>query len=850
MIYFIKSRFWKGKDKNGLLLALLLTVSCCHPSPDLLYTSDHYSVYPDSVVQGSFKAVIRSATEIVSSYQSPLSQTARSRVQFKFSINSRDNEMPPGINHFVTLQPKNGTVVTGPVRFGSPYIDTAGIPVADLPVNTLWTIKLDARDMMKAFTEKGYFRPYNGTSIYRSDFKGLYIAGGTDPLSWDFENLCNNKSFALSDDDGDGIYEVTLVLNPKTEADKPAAWKLTADLTDYPLFQSSQRIADALYNLSLEEMVKDIRPDSTFMAGAKWNGVWTRDISYSIALSLALLEPEIAKNSLLKKVKNKRIIQDTGTGGSWPISTDRTTWALAAWEIYNFTGDRKWLSQAYEIINNSVCDDQMVAFDKTTGLMYGESSFLDWREQSYPKWMGPVDIYESKSLGTNAVHYQTRMILSEMAGILGLSGEEHKAFARQIKTGINKYLWLNDEGYYAQFLYGKNSGTPSPRSEALGEALCVLYGIADSAQEERIVSGTPVTAFGIPCIFPQIRDIQPYHNNAVWPFVEAFWTLASAKAGNETSVVEGLASIYRQAALFLTNKENMVAETGDFKGTAINSDRQLWSVAGNLAMVFKLFFGMDLQPDGILFQPFVPKTCNGERTLTGMHYRNMVIDIKVTGYGRDIRSFSMDGNKSTHPFLPAGLSGHHTIVIEMNNREAEPGRINMKPVDFMPFPGATTKNEPRSAVDSFFHVLSPESASIVEAENAAPLSQRSCKGFSGKGFIEISKERNRQIVFRVKVDKAGDYAIDFRYSNGSGPVNTDNKCAIRTLKKDAEIIGAFVFPQLGKEEWSNWGNSNVLTARLSKGVNLLTLSFEPYDENMNGEINTALLDFMRLTKIR
>jgi hypothetical protein len=99
-------------------------------------------------------------------------------------------------------------------------------------------------------------------------------------------------------------------------------------------------------------------------------------------------------------------------------------------------------------------------------------------------------------------------------------------------------------------------------------------------------------------------------------------------------------------------------------------------------------------------------------------------------------------------------------------------------------------------------------------------------------------------------DEAGEYAIDFRYSNGSGPVNTDNKCAIRTLKKESEIIGAFVFPQLGKEEWSNWGTSNIIITRLNKGYNLLTLSFEPYNENMNGEINTALLDFMRLTKIR
>jgi uncharacterized protein YyaL (SSP411 family) len=51
----------------------------------------------------------------------------------------------------------------------------------------------------------------------------------------------------------------------------------------------------------------------------------------------------------MQKVKNQRIIQDTGTGGSWPVSTDRMIWALAANEIYNVTGDTDWLKTAFEL---------------------------------------------------------------------------------------------------------------------------------------------------------------------------------------------------------------------------------------------------------------------------------------------------------------------------------------------------------------------------------------------------------------------------------------------------------------------------------------------------------------------
>ncbi len=43
-----------------------------------------------------------------------------------------------------------------------------------------------------------------------------------------------------------------------------------------------------------------------------------------------------------------------------------------------------------------MCDDLHFVREETFGtyLMRGESSFLDWREQTYPRWMEPVDIYE------------------------------------------------------------------------------------------------------------------------------------------------------------------------------------------------------------------------------------------------------------------------------------------------------------------------------------------------------------------------------------------------------------------------------------------------------------------------
>jgi glycogen debranching enzyme len=328
--------------------------------------------------------------------------------------------------------------------------------------------------------------------------------------------------------------------------------------------------------------------------------------------------------SLMKKVnKKKRIIQDTGTGGAYPISTDRVVWATAAWEVYKATGDKDWLRDAYQIIKNSIADDIENAYDSKTGLVKGESSFLDWREQTYPRWMQPADIYHSENLGTNALHYQGNVVLAEMAKLLGNLNvyTKHRDIALKIKTGINTYLWLPQKGYYAQYLYGRSFLRTSNRSESLGEALCVLFGIADEAQKKSIISKMPVMDFGVPCIYPQIPNITPYHNNAIWPFVQSYYALAAATVKNEEAVLESVATIYRAAGLFVTNKENMVAENGDFAGTQINSSNMLWSLSGNIALIHKIFFGIQFESNSLSFHPFVPQSFSDTRSLNNFKYR-------------------------------------------------------------------------------------------------------------------------------------------------------------------------------------------------------------------------------------
>lgn len=102
----------------------------------------------------------------------------------------------------------------------------------------------------------------------------------------------------------------------------------------------------------------------------------------------------------------------------------------------------------------------------------------------------------------------------------------------------------------------------------------------------------------------------------------------------------------------------------------------------------------------------------------------------------------------------------------------------------------------------------------------------------------------------ITVAKAGEYLMDVRYSNGSGPWNTDNKCAIRSLSVNGVYAGVLVFPQRGQDEWSDWGFSNSHGLKLNAGDNHLKITSEDWNQNMNGEVNTAMLDYLRIIRIK
>lgn len=680
-------------------------------------------------------------------------------------------------------------------------------------------------------------------------------------------------------------------------------WKQKNNISSYPQLVTSNRLHSAIYNMGLDEMVNAVEPDTTLRTGKEWAGVWTRDVSYSILLSMAYLQPEASKISLMKKVDSMgRIIQDTGSGGAWPVSTDREIWAVAAYEVYKVTGDKKWLNFIYPVVKRSLETDDKTIYDHTTGLVKGETSFIDWREQSHPKWMQCADIYNTETLSTSVVHAQAWHVLAAMANELGdkkIATEAQKR-SNTIAEAINAQLWMPEKGYYGMYLYGRDHLLMNPRVETLGESLAIMWNIANQERGKAITENNPTTPFGAAIFYPQIADMPAYHNNALWPWVGSWWALANAKVGNEDGVMQAIGAVFRPAALFCTNKENFNLDNGDI-ATELNSSNMLWCLSGNLALTHKILFGIDYEKDALTFHPFVPTALTGTRTLRNFRYRDAILDITVTGHGNQIKQFKVNGkvqqpiilakkargkmkveivmadnvipalkvnyvDNEKAPLTPiAWLEGkmlcwnpieyiNHYVVIRNGQRIADthcttfdasvPGEYQVIGVNDKGIEGFAS--EPRSTRNVMIVEMPHESTKMVSQE-VSYQPQQAIDGYSGTGFVETDKTSGAVNV-PISISESGDYFISLRYANGNGPVNTENRCTVRTLKVDGKRVGTLVMPQRGRGNWNDWGMSNSLRLSLTPGQHTIGIEFLPEDENMNIKTNHALIDYVRLVK--
>ena len=605
------------------------------------------------------------------------------------------------------------------------------------------------------------------------------------------------------------------------------------------------------------------------------------------------MQPQAAMTSLLCKINSKgEIVQDTGTGGAWPCSTDRQIWVGAAWEIYKVTGSREWLEKVYPVAKKSLEVDIRTIYDEQTGLAKGESSFIDWRKNSYPLWMESADIYDSKCLGTNMVHYIALSSAAEMGRILGdvAAAEIFDAKAEALKKAVNEHLWMDDKGYYAQFMAGRNDDILYTKSETLGQSLAILYGVAEGERASRLSQSMPVVEFGAPVFWPWVPDQPPYHNRAVWPFVQSFWIQASAKTGNEAGVLHGIAAVWRAAMMYATNKENYVANDGNWRGTQVNSSNMLWSLSGSLGITFRTLMGIQYNdPQALTFAPVVPQNLKADRKINGFKYRDAVLDITVKGYGDVISSFSIDGEVKDQPVFSADMTGHHTIEIILADKFQNQMTTNMVGdvrtplVPFVRFRGGNSglrwymiEGAQRYDVYAGGKKVLETTANKINLKDewrgdiqvvavaadgtpsfpSEPLNrnEKVTKEFEP---IMLIGQSGKDFTIEMTVPHDGVWNLSWNYANGRGSLYSDLTCGIRMLYVDGKKHGIDIFPNrkdaggapgtFATDGWDLWGWTSPVKVGLSAGTHKFTLRCESDADNMSRNVNDFMLKGCRLT---
>lgn len=683
--------------------------------------------------------------------------------------------------------------------------------------------------------------------------------------------------------------------------------------------RSQNPLLDALFSLSQQEISENSVNEITdwsfndqqpvlcpcFETGAKWHYVWTRDLSYSLDLGLSYLDPERARNSLLFKTSKVRpelvarglnqievALQDTGSGGSWPVSSDRVVWILAASGLSMKAPDGgssaeaqlAWQQQWYHIAKNTLQQDRQFIFSADLGLYRGETSFLDWREQSYPAWTAKDTVFlaESFALSTNVLHYIALEKTAAAAEKLDpAAATEFRSWAQALKTAINKAFWLPEQGLYTSYLGTEQYPQPVAQFDLLGLALAIEHGIASKTQAQQILANYPLAPAGAPVIFPAQQQIPIYHNRAVWPFVTAY-ALRAAKHQQHGALFSKLAmSMFQGAALHGSNMENFEwltmrahVEDGALSGPVVNSTRQLWSVAGFHDFVAGQLFGVHVQANQLTIDPYLPGQLVKDLQL-GQQLQIQQLPIGATTLDVSLQLEGQAKPLQSYRLVKASLNGvavdltephqlkldihqfslaHNQLVLELSPiteteqsfktlRVEEPARLtdHERRQLFAPVtPKLIAKQDNKGQLEFKFDANGATNTRFTLYKNGAVVKTK-----SGKGFIEAKVAAAAQCYSLVQTDKE------------TGLTSLPSKALCTDAGRQTFIAGSGlqspdheVSIYLERPVYKNWGQPE----------QLLNLTFTPEQTAKhgvklqyfidNGPINTGITAVVKQAKVQ
>ena len=451
------------------------------------------------------------------------------------------------------------------------------------------------------------------------------------------------------------------------------------------LISNNPLINDA-FKLAVETVDINVRR-GILAAGGDYGGEWTRDIAINSWNGVSLLRPEVAEKSLWNVTINK----DTIGHQYW----DKILWAIAACNHYIVTSDKDFLAQAYICSANTMAQLEQTIFDKNYGLFMGPSVFNDGIA-GYPKPVYESGNYSSsvldfkgsrsiKCLSTNCLYYGAYIAVNRMSKFLSANSSISNSYlqkAEALKKNIIKNFY-NSKTNTFYYLIDQNEKAHTYQ-EGLGISFAVIFGIIQGVKAKELIENAVVSKYGITSITPYFarysKDMPGRHNNLIWPMVNGFFARAAIAVKSYKTFDHELFGLTHLA--LDENKGNYDFReiynpyTGQPDGGYQDwgeSRRnfhwqscklQTWSATAYISMILNGLFGMRFSVDSLSFTPYLPEKINSIE-LKDLNYRNSNLDIKITGNGNSIESFSVDGKNQSEYSIPSTLKGDHKIFINL-----------------------------------------------------------------------------------------------------------------------------------------------------------------------------------------
>ncbi len=470
----------------------------------------------------------------------------------------------------------------------------------------------------------------------------------------------------------------------------------------FPEMKTSDHTIDRAYRIAMGDLVGNVRmfedglleeSQPVLMAGLDYDTPWTRDASINVWNGLALFWPGVARNTLLSVLERRDDRLFIG-GQYW----DAMIWAVGAWTYYLHTGDREFLSLAFDAVRNSLAHFEREEFDEQLGFfrgpaVYGDgvaaypdryspgdtSSILDWVKANPQKKAEKGFGIPMKSLSTNCVYAHAYRIAGWMSRTCGDDSHAlYEARANQLAERIREHFWNLELG---TFNYLFDADGICNHQEGLGHAFAILFRVASDGQAESVLSHQHITRAGIPCVWPTFPRYSAQggfgrHSGTVWPFISGFW--------GEAALLHERADLFEREFMTLTgniNRSGQCAEihhpeTGNTYGGLqeggsgpngmewVSCVRQSWTASAYLRMILTGLFGLRFSTDGIGFSPHIPTGVEGMQ-ISGLRYKDCELDLVVEGCGEKVVDFHRNG-MLTPPFLPADLQGKQVIRIRLS----------------------------------------------------------------------------------------------------------------------------------------------------------------------------------------